>query len=78
MDIRRSVLGDIATCSGQTVSSVDVGVLVRRLILFDKVMVRSFRLVAGAIDSFLVDRVLPRSGIVAFLTKTYRSLFASA
>lgn len=33
--------------------------------------------VAGAIDSFLVDRVLPKSGVVAFLTETYPSLFAS-
>jgi len=33
---------------------------------------------ASAIDSFLVDRVLPRSGIVAFLTEQYPSLFVSA
>ena len=32
---------------------------------------------AGAIDSFLVEKVLPRSGIVAFLTETYPSLFVS-
>jgi hypothetical protein len=32
---------------------------------------------AGAIDSFLVEKVLPRSGIVAFLTETYPSLFES-
>ena len=32
---------------------------------------------ASAIDSFLVDRVLPKSGVVAFLTQTYPSLFAS-
>lgn len=44
MNIRESVLGEIAARSGQTVSSVDVGVLVRRLILFDKVIIRSFRL----------------------------------
>jgi hypothetical protein len=31
---------------------------------------------ASAIDSFLVDRVLPKSGVVAFLTETYPSLFA--
>lgn len=31
----------------------------------------------GAVDSFLVDRVLPKSGIVAFLTETYPSLFRS-
>lgn len=34
-------------------------------------------IVAGTIDSFLVDRVLPRSGVVAFLTETYPSLFVS-
>jgi hypothetical protein len=33
---------------------------------------------ASAIDSFLVDRVLPRSGIVAFLAEKYPSLFVSA
>ncbi len=32
---------------------------------------------AGAIDSFLVDRVLPKSGVVAFLSETYPSLFLS-
>jgi len=33
---------------------------------------------AGAIDSFLVDRVLPKSGVVAFLSETYPSLFVSS
>jgi len=33
---------------------------------------------AGAIDSFLVDRVLPKSGVVAFLSETYSSLFVSS
>ena len=32
---------------------------------------------AGAVDSFLVDRVLPKSGIFAFLTDMYPSLFSS-
>jgi hypothetical protein len=32
---------------------------------------------AGAIDSFLIDKLLPRSGIVAFLSETYPSLFVS-
>jgi hypothetical protein len=32
---------------------------------------------AGAIDSFLVDRVLPKSGVIAFLSETYPSLFVS-
>lgn len=30
---------------------------------------------AGAIDSFLIEKLLPRSGIVAFLSETYPSLF---
>ena len=33
---------------------------------------------AGAIDSFLVDKVLPRSGISAFVTEIYPSLFLSS
>ena len=34
-------------------------------------------LTAGAIDSFLVDRIFPRSGILAFLAEQYPSLFVS-
>lgn len=44
MDIRQTVLGEIAIRSGQEMTSIDLGVLIRRLILFDKVIVRSFRL----------------------------------
>lgn len=33
--------------------------------------------VAGAVDSFVVDKVLPQSGIFAFLTDIYPSLFSS-
>jgi hypothetical protein len=33
---------------------------------------------ASAIDSFLIDKLLPRPGVVAFLSKTYPSLFVSA
>ena len=32
---------------------------------------------ASAADTFLVDELLPKSGVVAFLTKTYPSLFVS-
>jgi hypothetical protein len=32
---------------------------------------------AGTFDSFLIDRILPSSGVVAFLTKTYPSLFVA-
>jgi hypothetical protein len=34
--------------------------------------------VAGVVDSFLIDRLLPRSGIMAFVTEIYPSLFTSA
>ncbi len=44
MDVRQSVLGEIATRSGPHLASVDVGVLIRRLVLFDRVVVKSFRL----------------------------------
>ena len=44
MDVRQAVLGEIAIRSGRDVASIDVGVLVRRLILFNTVIVRSFRL----------------------------------
>lgn len=33
--------------------------------------------VTGALDSFLIDKVFPNSGVVAFLTNTYPSLFVS-
>jgi hypothetical protein len=33
---------------------------------------------ASGIDSFLIDRVFPTSGVVAFLARTYPSLFVSA
>lgn len=44
MDIRQSVLGEIAIRSDQELESVDLGVLIRRLVLFDRVVVKSFRL----------------------------------
>lgn len=44
MDIRQTVLGEIAIRSGQELASIDLGVLIRRLILFDRVVVKSFRL----------------------------------
>jgi hypothetical protein len=34
--------------------------------------------VAGAVDSFLVEKVFPTSGVFAFLTQTYPSLFLSS
>ena len=44
MNPRHSVLGEIVTLSGRTVTNVNVGALVRRLLLFDTVVVKSFRL----------------------------------
>jgi len=44
MEVRQSVLGEISARSGQRVESIDIGTLVRRLILFDTVIVKSFRL----------------------------------
>jgi hypothetical protein len=44
MNIRQSVLGEVAVRSGPRLSGVDLGSLVRRLILFDKVIIKSFRL----------------------------------
>jgi hypothetical protein len=44
VDIRQSVLGEIAIRSDQELESVDLGALIRRLVLFDRVVVKSFRL----------------------------------
>jgi hypothetical protein len=44
MHVRQAVLGHISTASGRHLAHVDLGSLIRRLILFDKVIVRSFRL----------------------------------
>jgi hypothetical protein len=57
MHVRQAVLEQIATSSGRHLASVDIGSLVRRLILFDKVIVRSIRLkeVPVLIGSFGID-----------------------
>src|SRR5579859_1768245 len=44
MNVRQSVLGQIAVLSVRHLETVDVGSLVRRLLLFDRVIVKSFRL----------------------------------
>ncbi len=44
MDFRQAVLGEIARPSGQHVTSIDEGLLIRRLILFDRVIVKSHHL----------------------------------
>jgi hypothetical protein len=44
MHVRQAVLGQISTAPSGRVESIDVGSVVRRLILFDRVIVRSFRL----------------------------------
>lgn len=44
MNVRQSVLGEVAILSGRQVTGVDVGALVRRLLLFDRVVIKSIRL----------------------------------
>jgi len=44
MDIRNSVYEDIATRSGEHVTGIQLGSLVQRLLLFDRVVLRSYRL----------------------------------
>lgn len=44
MDIRQSVFGEIAIRSGGQVTGADIGALIRRLLLFETVIVRSVRL----------------------------------
>ena len=70
MHVRQSVLGHISTASGRHLTSVDVGSLVRRLILFDKVVARSFRLkeVPLLVRTFGVDGLshLLESGLLSF------------
>jgi hypothetical protein len=44
MSVRRSVLGEIGLRDGQRLSGVDIGSLVRRLLLFDRTVITSFRL----------------------------------
>jgi hypothetical protein len=44
MSFRQSIFGEIATHPDQQPVVVDIGLLVRRLILFDKVIVKSARL----------------------------------
>jgi hypothetical protein len=63
MNVRQAILGEISIRSGQVISSVDIGVLVRRLILFDNVIVRSFRL--REIPSLV--RTFGKSGFSALL-----------
>src|ERR1700692_2054528 len=44
MDIRQSIFGEVAIHSGTEVSGVDVDTLLRRLLLFDSVVIKSVRL----------------------------------
>jgi hypothetical protein len=78
-DIRKMVAG-VRNKAASLVSSV-AGRVVRFAATTGIGLIPGAGLIAGpavgAIDSFLVDRVLPRSGVVAFLTETYPSLFVS-
>jgi hypothetical protein len=64
VDIRQTVLGEIAIRSGQELASIDLGVLIRRLILFDRVVVKSFRLR----EIPLLVRAFGKTGIQELLT----------
>ena len=44
MSVRRSILGEIGVRDGQWIVGVDVGSLVRRLLLFDRTVIKSSRL----------------------------------
>src|ERR1700730_2289535 len=70
MHVRQAVLGQISTASGGHLGSVDVGSVVRRLILFDRVIVKSFRLkeIPFLIRTFGVDGLsrLLDSGLLCF------------
>jgi hypothetical protein len=43
LDFRKAVLGEIAAPAGHEIVSIDTGLLVRRLLLFDRVVVKSYR-----------------------------------
>src|ERR1019366_8777838 len=72
MNVRQSVLGEVAKRSGRTISGIDAGVLVRRLILFDRVIIKSFilREIPFLIQTFGREgfATLLRSGLLRFNT----------
>jgi hypothetical protein len=72
-DIRSMVAGFKDRCT--ILASPDETTV--RFAAFKNVGLLSEGLLATVIDSFVADTVLPTSGIVAFLTKTYPSLFVS-
>lgn len=63
MNIRQAVLGEVAIHSGAQVSGVDLGTLLRRLLLFDTVIVKSIRLQ----EIPLLIRAFGRSGFLQLL-----------
>jgi hypothetical protein len=72
MNVRQSVLGEVAIRSGTNVTAVDISGLLRRLLLFDTVVVKSVRLKELP---FLV-RGLGKDGFRHLLNSgTYPSLF---
>lgn len=68
MDIRQSVYGEVAIHSGAHVTGVDLATLLRRLLLFDSVIIRSIRLreIRPLVRAFGKDGLLQllRSGIL--------------
>lgn len=75
----RDMVRGVRNTLGSFVRS-DVGKVLRLAITTAAGFIPPFGLpgvATGTIDSFLVERVLPTSGAVAFLAKTYPSLFVS-
>jgi hypothetical protein len=70
----RNKLGSLASSSGGKAVRLAATTLIGNIPILGLVLGPA----SGAVDSFLVDRVLPRSGVFAFLTEMYPSLFVSA
>jgi hypothetical protein len=70
----RNKLGSLASTSGGKAVRLAATTLIGNVPVLGLVLGAAL----GAVDSFLVDRVLPRSGVFAFLTEMYPSLFVSA
>jgi hypothetical protein len=63
MSVRRRVIGEVAVRDGVYVSEVDVAALVRRLILFDEVIIKS----VGLRELSFLVRAFGKSGLITAL-----------
>src|SRR5579863_2661449 len=63
MDIRQSIFGEIATNSDGQVSGIQLGALIRRLLLFERVVVRSI----GLREIPFLIRAFGKSGFLQLL-----------